>query len=306
MSALEHRGKWNAAMQRVDAGYLYELGDAVRCVRAFKSIDVPAYEIWQPLSTCRQKLAEFLQGSVYVRSIHGVLHVAANSFVTQLDHLIEQITVHNLDPVTRYAQARLQESYEKFEPIFQSELSRLVTYLVLPKGAYDVLVLVDQGAELFPFSVRNKVPEAVKDIEDGAKALAFELWTSAAFHFHRANEAVLRRYFDLVVGSGKRPKTCTMGTMIAHLRDNNLGDNQVRVALDNIKEFHRNPNSHPGDFIEDAEEAFSLVAAIRAAMGYMLDHLPHQPDLATIAGQWAIQADAPPMIEVAPIDDDKD
>ena len=85
--------------------------------------------------------------------------------------------------------------------------------------------------------------------------------------------------------------------MLAYLKRNNIGDEQVNVALENIKEFHRNPNSHPGDFVEDAEQAFSLVASIRAAMGYMLDRLPYQPDLAAIAEQWADYADAPPMIE---------
>lgn len=284
-------------MQRVDAGYLYELGEAVRCVRAFKLRSVPSYELWAPLHNCKQRLAEFLQGSVYVRSIHGVLHVSASAFITQIEVLLERIAIEKMDPVTPVAQMPMQDAYERFEPIFQSELSRLVTYLVLPKGAYDVLVLVDRGEELFPNSVQGKVPEAVRDIQDGAKALAFELWTSAAFHFHRANEAVLRRYFDSVAGTENRPKVCTMGTMLAHMRDNSLGDDQVRIALDNIKEFHRNPNSHPGDFIDTAEEAFSLVAAIRAAMGYMLDRLPYRPNLAAIAEQWADYADAPPMIE---------
>ena len=46
------------------------------------------------------------------------------------------------------------------------------------------------------------------------------------------------------------------------------------MALENIKEFHRNPIAHPGEQINSAEECLELVAALRAAMGYMLEALP--------------------------------
>lgn len=65
-----------------------------------------------------------------------------------------------------------------------------------------------------------------------------------------------------------------MGTMLSKMEKDGQGNRQIVSSLNNIKEFHRNPNSHPGDFIDDAEQAFSLVAALRAAMGYMLDQLP--------------------------------
>jgi hypothetical protein len=65
-----------------------------------------------------------------------------------------------------------------------------------------------------------------------------------------------------------------MGTMLGKLKQLNLGDQRIIVALDNIRQFHRNPIAHPGEQIHSAEECLDLVAALRAAMGYMLEVLP--------------------------------
>jgi hypothetical protein len=287
-------GRWNDRMQRIDAGYLYEIGSAIRLIKAFRHKDVRAYELWSPLNRIREAVPEFLQKSVYSGSIRGV-HIQAGAFLNAIDSLISRILNEKIDPVTSLDLAPVSNAFDAFEPALHHELSMLVTYLVLPKGAYDVLALVESGEKLFPASVSLKAPDAARDIDQGAKALAFELWSAAAFHFHRANEAVLRRYFDKHIGPEKRPKSLTMGTMLACLERENKGKPQVTVALQNLKEFHRNPNAHPGDFIEDAEEAFSLVAAIRTAMGYMLDDLDMLPfeELMDVASN---APSAPPLV----------
>lgn len=263
-------------MQRVDAGYLYDLGDTVRCLRHFRVREVRAYEIYTPLVECQQRLTEFLSNSVYTRSLRG-MHVHAPGFLKAISALIQRIVDEKMETVTGYDQLAVHAAYDKFEPVLQAELSNQVMYLVLPKGVYDVVALIEDGSQLFPQSLHMKAPEAALDITEGAKSMAFELWTAAAFHFHRANEAVLRRYYDKRAGPNKRPKIETMGTLLKALEEKGLGDKQVIVALQNIKEFHRNPIIHPGQYVDDAEQAFSLVAAIRAAMGYMLDQLDILP-----------------------------
>lgn len=283
-------------MQRVDAGYLYELGDAVRCLRQFRLRNVEPYEIWGPLVACRQKLADFLQNSVYTSSLRGVVHGPASAFLDAIDSLTARIVAEKLETITSLDQGPMQQAYEKFEPMFLAELSSQVLYLVQPKGVYDVIKLVENGSQLFPQSVHTKAPEAVRDIVEGAKSMAFELWTAAAFHFHRANEAVLRRYFDSCAGEENRPGICTMGTMLKYLSDRSMGDEQVVVALKNITKFHRNPNSHPGQFVDDAEQAFSLVAAVRAAMGYMLDRLPMIPNDDLMVANPNPDVDALPLL----------
>jgi hypothetical protein len=262
-------------MQRIDAGYVYELGDAVRCLRHYRQRqEVPAYEIWGPLTRARQKLYEFLTASVFIHSLRMV-HVSAASFQTAIDEVTKKIMEQRLTVVPMIELTGVFEAFDRFEPVLASELSSLTVYLVLPKGAYDVTILVNNGERMFPQGVQMKAPEAVWDIQQGAKALAFELWTAAGFHFHRANEAVLRRYFDHAAGAEMRPKIATMGTLLGKLKELQRGDKNIIAALDNIKEFHRNPISHAGgQNILSAEECLDLVAAVRAAMGYMLEKLP--------------------------------
>lgn len=295
MSPGKRSGRWNGAMQRVDAGYLYELGDAVRCLRRFRLRAVPAYEIWEPLTNCRQRTADFLQNSVYSESLRAI-HGSATAFLAAIDELTHLIVTQGLETVSSIHQTQLQQAYERFEPVLQAELTNQVTYLVQPKGVYDVVALIEDGSRLVPSSIHMRAPEAVRDVAEGAKSMAFELWTAATFHFHRANEAVLRRYFDLCVGTGKRPKPCTMGTMLRNLEQKGAGDTQIIVALQNITKFHRNPISHPDHFVDDAEAAFSLVAAIRAAMGYMLDALPILPFDELMEATPNPNVNAPPLI----------
>lgn len=260
-------------MQRIDVGYLYELGDAIRSIRIFRHRDFPAYQMWAPLIAARDKLQEFVTRSIFINNLRTV-QVRANPLYKALDDLIAKMVKESPETISSLDTMRMFEAFDRFEPVLSAELSNLVVYMVVPKGAYDVIALVEEGHRLFPESIAWKVPDATKDIEEGAKALAFELWSAAAFHFHRANEAILRVYYDQVMGPGKRPKNCTMGTMLAKLKSVDNSDKRIVVALDNIKEFHRNPNAHPGEFVGNAEEAISLVSAIRAAMSYMLEVLP--------------------------------
>jgi hypothetical protein len=283
-------------MQRIDAGYLYQLGETVSRVRQFRLRDFPAYEVWGPLQEAHSKVSEFIRTSVFAPSLRTVF-TSAQVFLDAVAALLNRIANEQMQTVTGMDLMALSAAYDRFEPVLASELSTAVTYLVQPKGAYDVIVLIERGHELFPSAAALKAPESHRDIEEGAKALAFELWSAAAFHFHRANEAVLRRYYDHCVGANQRPDPCTMGTMLRTMEQKKVGGPQVIVALQNITKFHRNPNSHPGQFVDDAEQAFSLVAAIRAAMGYMLDLLPMAAFDELMTATPNPDVNAPPLLQ---------
>lgn len=57
------------------------------------------------------------------------------------------------------------------------------------------------------------------------------------------------------------------------LRTKKLGDPKVLSVLQSIKDLHRNPIMHPEERIASVDEAISLLAAIRASIGYMLDRI---------------------------------
>ncbi len=119
-----------------------------------------------------------------------------------------------------------------------------------------------------------KVPAAIKDVQESTKCIAFELPSAAAFHLHRANEATLAAYFDVVSGGAKPPRQKTMGAYLKRMRDLGVGHAKVLAALDQLRDLHRNPVMHPQDFLKDTDEAISLMGAIRAAMTEMLKVIP--------------------------------
>jgi hypothetical protein len=154
-----------------------------------------------------------------------------------------------------------------------AELQSASIFYVPPRGAFDNTHLINAGEKLFPEALFALVPETLVDVQQGARCLAFNLPTAAGFHFHRANEAVLREYFDTLAGEEKRPNILSMGTLLGQLKKLELGDRNVIAALDNIKEFHRNPLMHPDHTLESVDEAISLYCAIRSAMSYMLEKI---------------------------------
>lgn len=165
-----------------------------------------------------------------------------------------------------------------FETNLASEFGLLPTYLVDKKGGYDTADLIENGRSLFQPALPSKVPEAIGDIEQATRCVAFEVPTAAGFHLHRANESVLKRYFEAVAGDVPPPKENNMGVYLALMEKHGLGDERVRSALRDIKNLHRNPLIHPQHSLESVEEAIDLMCAIRAAIGYMLKGIPVPQD----------------------------
>ena len=168
----------------------------------------------------------------------------------------------------------IRKGLDNFEAVLRAELSLLPMYLATPKAGYIVPTLIENGDECFPMETAIKVPEAVPDLKHGARCIAFELPTAAAFHLHRACESVLLRYWDAVSGGARRPRNRNMGSVLGHLEKNGWGDGKVLASLKNLKDFHRNPIIHPDQTIETVDEAIALMNSIHTAVVQMLKQIP--------------------------------
>lgn len=261
-------------MRKIDPAFLYGLGAAIR----------PAYRIttttpYIDAYTIVKDAAEAVD-SVCVQSIYShalrqtpgrgqALKLACSGF----QELI--LSSGNWDnPFDEGVVSNLHAAVTNFEQALTVELQNESIYYVDGAGPYDVERLLTRGEDLFPKALMAKAPETRRDVQEGARALVLQLWTAVGFHFHRANEAVLRRYFDHVAAPEKRPDNASMGVLLTKLKQLKKGDPSIIAALDNIREFHRNPLMHPDHHIETSDQAENLYAAIRAAMGYMLEQLP--------------------------------
>ncbi|HWK95624.1 MAG TPA: hypothetical protein VNR39_09385 [Pseudolabrys sp.] len=161
-----------------------------------------------------------------------------------------------------------------FEAVLGAELALMPLYVVQPKAGYDTPTLIESGAVCFPADLPTKVPAAVFDIQQGTRCIAFELFTGAGFHLHRANEAILRRYWEIVTDGAAPPKSGNMGDFLNEMEQKKFGDEKVRAALKDLKNLHRNPLIHPEHTIADAHEAIALMNSIHVVMVHMLKEIP--------------------------------
>lgn len=261
-------------MQRVDGAYLYELGESLRAIKNIKAEDTSRIEVMIGLYGARDKLTAYLYSSVFQSAFRPLMN-PATTFLTLLRGLAPDFSddVDYEEVIPGWRIATLQREFEKFEAVLLATLQTVDLYYVSPKGAFDTQALTDGGALLFPTNLEEKAPEALVDVGAAARCIAFELPTAAAFHLLRATESVLRRYFDEKVGAEHRPTSRNMADFINGMRTRNVGDPRVIHALQALKDLHRNPLMHPDESLASAEEAINLYAAVRAAVGYMLNDM---------------------------------
>lgn len=183
-----------ASLQRIDGAYLYEVGAALRKVADLEDRDYTAFDLYIALTPVRTAVQEFLYSSIFSGSLKTVLK-SGGAFIQDVSSFILTPGADTDWSVTypQWRIANLKAAFRNFEAILTAELQTFALYHVAAKGGLDTGCLTDRGQDLFPLSLADKVPEAVADVIVGARCLAFGLWTAMAFHYHRANEAVLRR-----------------------------------------------------------------------------------------------------------------
>jgi hypothetical protein len=168
----------------------------------------------------------------------------------------------------------LRNLAQEFESQLSGELAVADVYAVMKKRAFDTTVLAERGAEIFPPELITKVPNTEHDAAQAGRCLAFELNTACGFHLHRINEAVLRKYFEVVTGGATPPKDRTIGAYLNEFSTLKKGDPKVLDALRSLKDLYRNPLMHPDHTIDSTDEAIALHGAIQSVVIHMLKAIP--------------------------------
>jgi hypothetical protein len=273
-------------MQRVDGYYLYSVGSQIHPLSEIKgkaawetepSKATTYAEAFLPIIVAEGALEPLLMRSVFrlrtsVQAGQKLLDAIRAIKAKCTD---SQYTTAHVDWFEAYTLANLLTT---FESILQAEMALIPLYVVMPKAGYDTTTLIENGVDCFPLETAVKVPEAVGDLKEGTRCIAFGLNTAAGFHLHRANEAVLRRYWDIVSQGKPRPVRGNMGDYLNQMKQSNFGDENVRAALDHLIKFHRNPLIHPEQNIDSADDAIALMNSIHNAVVQMLKVIPADPD----------------------------
>ena len=261
----------------VDGSYLYNLGKAMQPLHDISENETYS-AIWFKCNFAKSNLEAFISNSVYTGAFR-IMVEPAQSLINTLDNIYQEATKpekvnEKLDPMLHYY---LTTEFQEFESVFKAEFRHGNLFLAIQKGAYDLRTLIANGELLFPSNFNDLFPEALKDVQEGARCLAYEMYTASGFHFHRVNESVLLKYLDSV--GVNRPENRNMGAYIEALKalkDKNKFPDEVSICLKNLKDLHRNPLMHPGQSIENVDDALALLNAIHTAITAMMKIITKQ------------------------------
>jgi hypothetical protein len=157
----------------------------------------------------------------------------------------------------------LSKQVDLLRETLEAELSGIDVYSVSPKR-FDNTLLIQNPAGLLAPGVFQRLPEIARyDFTEGARCIAYELPTAAAFHLMRSTESVLRAFYAaLVPGSAKAQM---WGDIITDLRKARVGEDHAALLnhLDHIRLSFRNPTQHP--------EARYDIHEIQDLMGVCID-----------------------------------
>jgi hypothetical protein len=251
--------------------YIYNLSTALKPLNTLTTGATINESIWV-LFNAESELEAFLFSSVYSATLKATT-MPGQVLLQALKKLTTDANKdRTLDFIDTYS---VTNSLATFEAVLTAEMNVCKAYFVTKKRGYDVSDLITQAEVLFPSELVAKVPEAVPDIQQAGKCIAFEIPTAAGFHLMRALELVLRLYFDAVGKGEPRPTTNNMGDYLRIMSDKNLGDAKAVAVLKQIKDLHRNEFIHPETTLT-LDQAIALLGIAQSAIVYMLDALPEK------------------------------
>jgi hypothetical protein len=262
------RQKERYPVQRIRGFYFYTLGSnlrALKVVAAGSALNIYSYA----LLTAKSEI-EFLQGQdlMPLKSSRGYAITLHSAIVKVLDNQPDYVlTMDDL-----YA---VWSALDSFEIAYNAENSIADTFVVTPKAGYDTTVLIESGEKNFPPELATKAPDAVDDIRNAGKCLAFGLGTACGFHLLRAFETVVLAYRKHLLNSEADPANRNLGRYIKDMEDAKVGDPKILGTLRQIKDLHRNSLLHPEDNLT-VEEAVRLLGIVVSAVGAMIDQLPEK------------------------------
>lgn len=257
-------------MQQISVPYVYNLGKALQQIHAITDEQTIA-DVLYAIYAAEQTLNGLLHGSIY-SPVLITSRASCEKAIQELRTLqaVEDKT-RKIEPYERYI---VQNKLKEFETVFSAEMDVANVFLITRKGGYNLADLIFRPEVLFPSDLAIKVPEAIMDVQEAGRCLAFDLATAAAFHLHRVNESVVHRYFDAVANPADRPSSRNIGDYLAKLDSLKVGDAKVKSALKDLKDLHRNPIIHPEDSLESTDDAIALLGSVHANIVHMLKVIP--------------------------------
>lgn len=267
---MQRKRRKGAPVIRISLPWVVEVVRAIDALSVVTS-DVRYGDVWGAIYNARTQLEALFTQSFYSSSLRSSREPADALFQT----LTNLLNAQNPTSISQFQAWDVASSRQRFLTVFLAELATLPAYFVLQKEPYDTNVLLASGETLFPGELASKVPEAVYDAKEAARALAFDLGTACGFHTFRVLESVVRRYLGALGAETGDPKQRNLGAFIGALEKAGA-DAVILAALRQLKDLHRNPLVHPEVAIL-SEEAISIIGMVRSVVASMLKSISPPP-----------------------------
>ena len=203
-------GSGDVKMEQVDQYSYYKLGKALAEFEDTPVVATPFSAVFLKLFQIQVAVQEF-EKSPCTHSKSAAKDIG--SAITSLFGVGFQKDDNNQTDMNKPLQpwqfSDLSRAIKDFESNFARESPTLPIFFVPQKGISKTDDLIDRAEKDFPEPIREQLPSRViEEIQQGGKALAFDLFTANSFHMMRAAELVmlnlLRDYYSATIPESGR------------------------------------------------------------------------------------------------------
>jgi hypothetical protein len=265
-------------MKRVNQYQFYQMGVAIHPMTELKrgaTVQDIWIECWQAQQWLDYLLADNVTPLFTCRAAAQKLRNALADIVPELNTspapTPEERAAILAQEVDQYTIWGITNKAKEFETVFAAELETADTYFVSQKGIYSTSHLVEKAEQAFTLEVQGQLsPQAIQDIRQAGKCLAFDLDTASGFHVVRATEMLIHKYYIAVTGTTPKRKDRNWGAYVRNLNahrksdPNSKADPKLIMLIDQVREHHRNPVIHPEITLtpDEAQSLFSICQAV--------------------------------------------
>ncbi len=273
-------------MQPVNVYQFYQLGMQIHPLGSIEQGQT--LQSWYYRLYSAQMWLEFIAADKLIPM--GVAWPACNALLREVRAVVKRIDDKSTEPksdqpsdptdseITFTEAYGIKNAVTTFETVLAAQMQGLSTYFVSRKLGYETALLIEEAEQLIPETIRAEIREAIPDLQQAGKCIAFEIPTAAGFHIVRATEAVIRKYYTAAVGKPPKKKMRNWGAYIKNLHAAGA-DAKVTGFLDHIREAYRNPVLHPEDTLtpQDAQVLLGVCVSAIVAMVQAMKALASAP-----------------------------
>jgi hypothetical protein len=256
-------------MKATNLSVFYQLGASITYLVDHVHIGDKAGELYMQIQLPCQWLVRFRSESHELEDTFKDTCVAAEGFIAMIHGFMDGIPKDWDRLVTQEEVQGLYFWKDRFEEAFEREHRNLDVFTVTPKGLYNTRLLIEAPENDFPKELRAALPkQALYDLQQAARCLAFDVPTACAFHVCRATESLMLAYYAKLAGHDwNLPKNKEWHQYIDHLKKEGAPD-KITDRLKEIKNSDRNALIHPDINVrlDEAHVLFKLCAAVNFYM----------------------------------------